>query len=138
MATYYSKGRTNYFSIKPGKFEEFLDLLKHIQEQEDPVEVVTKQDGRVALLGVIDGYVEDINDEDAEISDVDIFWEKLQPLLDKDTVVIYKQVGYEKMRYLTDFVTMVTSTSRRYHESDDWIHQTAIELGVDNYSMPEY
>lgn len=114
MANYYPITRTNYFHVKDE--QQFRDLMNKIVVCDGDLEVwdgVTDENGGKTFgfggYCSIDGYREDPDDWDAD-ADYEEFITRLSECVAEDDAVIIFEVGNEKLRYLTGFALVVTST----------------------------
>ena len=119
MANYYCKTRTNYFSVTD--VEKFKEIINSCGGS-DTVEIMEddQSDGSVKYgfycEGSIDGLPERENDdgssEDSDDVDYnfDAFCEALQKILPDGDAIIITEVGSEKMRYLTAYSIIITSS----------------------------
>ena len=48
-----------------------------------------------------------MNDED-ESADIDLFYKKLQSVLEEDDAIIFTSIGHEKLRYLVGMIKVIT------------------------------
>ena len=126
MANYMAVSRTNYFRVTDEeRYKELFDMLT----SEDDIEDFTKpgEDGIVrhgfGCYGDIDCY-----DEENEDYDFDGWLNKLQEILPDDEAFILESSGYEKLRYVTGWVVVVTRKEISGMDCDTWAKKKAKEL----------
>lgn len=66
--------------------------------------------------------------------DLSNFFKKMQEILPEGEALIFREVGHEKLRYLTALATVVTRDSIDYIDMD----RTAIEVARKRLSNPDY
>lgn len=126
MANYNCVIRTNYFHVKDeNTFEEFLKKVSgddfHIFREGDMF--------GFGCYGSIYGISE--SDED---DDYDAFLEGLQKQIVDDEAIIISEVGYEKLRYVSGYATVITSQDISTINLED----KSIELAQEMVKNKEY
>lgn len=123
MADYYAFSRTNYFRVTD------VEKLKEIVEKVG-AELFEGENNTFAF-----GEYEDITsyyDEDLD-EEIEIFNE-LQPILPDGEALIFKEVGYEKLRYVSGYVIVVTNKEVKSTNLDEIALKLAAEvLGVEKF-----
>lgn len=128
MANYNCVIRTNYFHVKDeNTFEEFLKKVSgddfHIFREGDMF--------GFGCYGSIYGISE--NNEDDE-DDYDAFLEGLQKQIVDDEAIIITEAGYEKLRYVSGYATVITSQKISTINLED----KSIELAQEMVKNKEY
>ena len=138
MANYMATARTNYFRVTDeNRYSELFDKLYC----EDSIEDFTEnKDGIIyhgfGAYGTIDYLV---GDEDDCEYDWDEFITELKKILPDDEAFIYMESGYEKLRYVTGFVLVVTNKETKSMSLDSWAKEQAkLLLGNDFETKTEY
>ena len=128
MANYYASCRTNYFKVKDSA--KFLKAM----EQVNDIEVINKVDNIFCLLGNSPdggGWPHWVFDEETgEEREFDLP-EAVAWHLEPESVAVFKEVGYEKLRYLTGYAEAINSKGEIRIISIDDIYELAAELGSD-------
>lgn len=131
MSNYYGKVRTNYFSVTDENA--LRDIISRVRGSEDTVELYMEQESNgekkfMFLCGSdILGFPE--TDENGEVYEdcdysFDDFTAALQKILPENEAIIITEVGSEKMRYLSGYVTVITRNEIR-HEN---LHNIGIRI----------
>lgn len=109
MANYMCTIRTNYFHVIDEN--KFLDLMNRVYG-EDTVNVFRGYDNTFGFgcYGGISGIADD-DDDDIDDSCYDDFLGALQECVSDDDAILIFEVGNEKLRYVTGWVTVVTNKS---------------------------
>lgn len=121
MSNYYGKVRTNYFSVTDENA--LRDIISRVRGSEDTVELHMEQASNgekkfMFLCGSeILGFPE--TDENGEVYEdcdysFDDFTASLQKILPENEAIIITEVGSEKMRYLSGYVTVITQNEVAY------------------------
>ena len=116
MANYSCVVRTNYFRVKDE--EAFKEVMSRVNSEDCKVWERTNDEGAkfFAFGGYADinginpkeGSVEDV-DYDDYCYDYDAFLEELKNCVADDDAILIFEAGHEKLRYVTGFVSIVTS-----------------------------
>lgn len=126
MANYVSRARTNYFDVNNRKaFNEFIERIitegtVKIYEPKDK----KPTDHRVGfgvvsgIIGFYDGPL-DVSEADREASETTTVEDELQKLIADDDAAIIFESGYEGMRYLTGYATVITKNDIRCLSIED-------------------
>ena len=121
MSNYYGKTRTNYFSVTDENA--LRDIISCVRGSEDTVELHMEQaiNGEKKFMFLcgsdILGFPE--TDENGEVYEdcdysFDDFTAALQKILPENEAIIITEVGSEKMRYLSGYVTVITRNEIRH------------------------
>lgn len=106
MANYYSKCRTNYFSVTDeNKLEEIINSCK----AEGEIQLLKNQEGKYGFC--CDCNLYGIGDDD---NSYNLLLEELKKILLEDDAIIIINIGYEKMRYLTGGCDVITKNNIEY------------------------
>ena len=136
MANYYSKSRTNYFTVTD--IEKFADIIKHLSgdgEIDFSEHYTDKGKFMFYCDGVLNGYMTDPDDDDSIDEATGMMVEELQKILPDGEAIILTEVGSEKMRYILCRATIITNKEVRYVNLNDEAVATAREmLGNPNYT----
>ena len=118
MANYICTFRTNYFGIKDKEF--FDKFIATAKEQSEDINVY-ERDGKY----MIGGYGSPVlfGDPDNEFvadlpEDENMFFEMLQKCVADDDAVIYKEAGYENLRYIILEACVITSEAMEFLDVD--------------------
>ena len=131
MSNYYGKVRTNYFSVTDENA--LRDIISRVRGSEDTVELHMEQasNGEKKFMFLCEsdilGFPE--TDENGEVYEdcdysFDDFTAALQKILPENEAIIITEVGSEKMRYLSGYVTVITRNEIR-HEN---LHNIGIRI----------
>lgn len=137
MANYMAVSRTNYFRVTDEeKYNELFGMLSSEDDIEDFTE--TDQYGTIwhgfGTYGDVEYY-----DEEQDEYDFDEWVSRLQKILPDDEAFILESSGYEKLRYVTGWVMVVTSKEIVSMSCDEWAKNKAKELlGKDFETRTEY
>lgn len=121
MSNYYGKTRTNYFSVTDENA--LRDIISRACGSEDTVHLHVEQtiSGEKKFMFLcgseILGFPE--TDENGEVYEdcdysFDDFTAALQKILPENEAIIITEVGSEKMRYLSGYVTVITQNEVAY------------------------
>lgn len=121
MSNYYGKVRTNYFSVTDENA--LRDIISRACGSEDTVHLHVEQtiSGEKKFMFLcgseILGFPE--TDENGEVYEdcdysFDDFTAALQNILPENEAIIITEVGSEKMRYLSGYVTVITQNEVAY------------------------
>lgn len=121
MSNYYGKTRTNYFSVTDENA--LRDIISRVRGSEDTVELHMEQasNGEKKFMFLCEsdilGFPE--TDENGEVYEdcdysFDDFTAALQKILPENEAIIITEVGSEKMRYLSGYVTVITRKEIRH------------------------
>lgn len=126
MADYNCTIRTNYFHVKDGSaFEKFMKRVYGINKIN-----IFKKDDMYAFgcYGNIDGYIEDINNEEEVLDAYSNFIEGLQKHICDNDAIIIMEVGNEKLNYVAVNVSVITSKKIKCKNIMDLALDTSREL----------
>lgn len=136
MANYYCTTRTNYFHVTDE--QAYAELFAGLQ-CEDSVEDFSEKlkDGTIIHGFGAHGYILWFRNHDAE-EDCDDEFEseflpRLQKLLPAGEAFIIMEAGYEKLRYVTGYATVVTADSIKFLNIADLAVQAAREMLGDEH-----
>lgn len=105
MANYECATRTNYFKVKDAK--SFKSLIEQTLAG-DTVDVFEKKDGDHTLYGF--GSISSIDGlPDNGEANYDEWLHQLQKIVADDDAIIIMEAGYENLRYVSGYFTVVTS-----------------------------
>jgi len=136
MANYYAHCRTNYFKVKdPNAFSEaLLDVPDIMFEESDGAFMIwgNNPDGAGWPTMIFNDETNDWDDFDLPLFVADY--------LADDSVAIFMEVGYEKIRYLVGYAIAVNSKGETRDVSIHDIYEKAVELtnNPDNITAAEY
>ena len=137
MANYMAVTRTNYFRVTDeDRYKELFEMLT----SEDDIQDFTKRtDDGVILHGFgCYGDVECYDEENDEYY-FDEWLSKLQEIIPDDEAFILESSGYEKLRYVTGWVVVVTRKEIASISCDSWAKKKAKELlGEDFETQTDY
>jgi len=139
MANYYAFIRTNYFSVTDEtKFREIIASC----QCEDSIEIFEPEgDSRkfgFGCYGSIYG-IPPANTEDSELDeDINLFFEQLQTILPEGEAILFTEIGYEKLRYLVGYTSIITKDTIDGVDLRNAAFKKAGEmLGVENYTTED-
>lgn len=128
MANYICTFRTNYFGIKDKEFFDKFIAASKIQSEDINV---YERDGKY----MIGGYGSPVlfREPDNEFtSDLpengNMFFNMLQKCIADDDAVIYKEAGYEKLRYIVLEACVITSEAMEFLDVDKQLMDIACNL----------
>lgn len=128
MANYNCTFRTNYFAVKDKEY--FDQMIERVKRQSEDISVFEK-DGKYAIGGygspVIFGDPEDDFLKDLP-EDENSFFDELQKCVADDDAVLYKEAGYEKLRYVLLEAVVITSEAIECIDIDKQLYEAAVEL----------
>jgi hypothetical protein len=134
MANYYAIIRTNYFGVTDeAKFREIVDSCR----AEDTIHIFGADDGSGKIGFGCSGSIYGIpasEDEDDMEDDLDAFYDALQSVLAEGDAIIITEIGYEKLRYLIGYCSIITKDDI---QSID-VRSKAIELARVMLNNPEF
>lgn len=137
MANYMAVTRTNYFRVTDeDRYKELFEMLI----SEDDIQDFTKRtEDEVILHGFgCYGDVECYDEENDEYY-FDEWLSKLQEIIPDDEAFILESSGYEKLRYVTGWVVVVTRKEIAIMSCDSWAKKKAKELlGEDFETQTDY
>lgn len=138
MANYIATARTNYFRVTDeSRYSELFNKLCCEDYIEDLTE--TKDDIIYHGFGAHDAITYLVGDEDDREYDWGEFIEELKKILPDDEAFIYMEAGHEKLRYVTEFVLVVTNKETKSMSLDRWAKEQAkLLLGNDFETQTEY
>ena len=112
MANYECATRTNYFHVKDE--DAFRKFAEKICCSEDAIDVWEKDDNgkKVFAFGGF-GEIMGLNNAEDDCS-YDEFLKELQEHIAEDDAVIILESGKEKLRYITGYATVVTSSESKF------------------------
>lgn len=130
MANYECATRTNYFKVKDAK--SFKSLIAQTLAG-DTVDVFTKKDGNQTLYGFgclssIDGLPD--NGE----ANYDAWLHQLQNIVDDDDAIIIMETGHENLRYVSGYLTVITSKAIKFRE----LETVALEIAKNLLNNKNY
>lgn len=135
MANYYGYHRTNYFAVTDEA--KFREIMSHVYGAEENPQIWEKEINGVKKFGfgaysALSGYRENAdNDFD---TDYDLMCNKLQEVVAPGDAIIITEVGYEKLCYLSGYVTVITRDKQDYISLDE----ASIELAQQLLGNEEY
>ena len=151
MANYNNYIRSNYFKVKSiNKLIEIASLYKFKVFREGNGGAIEPNETCQVLLGdddhenkeyvcllpedmyADDIYLEGYYDEEAEDFIDEPIYEKIQPLLFDNQVVIIREIGYEKLRYLVAVDVYITKDEIFYTALDKTKHELFDRYKWDN------
>ena len=141
MANYNCAIRTNYFRVR--NEAEFEEMMSHVYGSEDNIDLwkETDKNGNTVYgfgcYGGISGYCENYDPEDLDEDwdqAYDMFIDKLQECVAEDDAVIIMESGWEKMRYVCGYTTVITSKVIRCID----MVKTAVNSARDMLENPEW
>lgn len=138
MANYNATSRTNYFRVTDE--EAYAKLFARLCAESNIEDFTEEKDGIIQHgFGAYDSIdYKESDDENAEY-DFDEFLEKLQKILPEDEAFMYFESGYEKLRYVSGYVTLCTRNEIHSMSLDTWAKQKAKELlGEDFETKTDY
>lgn len=112
MANYFSVSRTNYFRVKDNAA--FLQMMDSLSGEDVVLWNETAADGTVYFAFGAYGNIDGLPTSDEENYDFDLFIDTLKKHVAEDDAVILIESGYEKLRYVTGYATIITSDSVEY------------------------
>ena len=137
MANYMAVTRTNYFRVTDeDRYKELFEMLI----SEDDIQDFTKrtEDGVILHGFGCYGDVECYDEENDEYY-FDEWLSKLQEIIPDDEAFILESSGYEKLRYVTGWVVVVTRKEIASTSCDSWAKKKAKELlGEDFETQTDY
>lgn len=148
MANYRATARTNYFRVTDE--EKWQKLFNGLCCEGEIYDFTEERDGiKYHGFGAYDSidymfkvHIEGETEEDS-YDDYDYDWDKfiteLKKILPDDEAFIYMESGYEKLRYVTGFVLVVTNKETKSMSLDNWAKEQAkLLLGNDFETKTEY
>lgn len=124
MANYSCASRTNYFKVTD------IDKLKELVESVNAE--LFEGENNTFGFGNYDNILMGFDDEDGESFEI---VNELQKILPEGEVIIAKEIGNEKLRYLTAYAILITNKEVVSIELDDFIQAQARQLiGDKNYT----
>lgn len=131
MANYMATTRTNYFRVtNEKKYEELFETLV----SEDEIHDFTKIDEDGVIWHGFGSYSEIVCFDENEDYNIDMFFERLQEILPDNEAFILMESGYEKLRYITGFATVVTNSDIRCVD----LHRAALDIAREMIGDPEW
>lgn len=121
MSNYIASIRTNYFSVTDP--EKFKAIIASCRAEYDITIIDDKQaDGSIKFGFYCYGSIQGLPDKEGSSLDeiigaeddydcessIDLFFDALQDILPDGEAIIITEVGYEKMRYLVGYCTVIT------------------------------
>lgn len=124
MANYYAVSRTNYFRVTDE--EKYNDLIDGLSSEDEFHDFTYKDENGVTWhgFGTYGNFSYNL-DEDGNMGD---FYEELQKILPEDEAFMLFESGYEKLRYVTGYVDLVTHNNICGMSIEEWAIQKAKEL----------
>ena len=136
MANYCGFTRTNYF--KTTDPEKLRDIVERIVWTDGDLSFFAEEKGAYgfgaysSILGLrpAQGIDNDPDDEDLNTEDFDSeeVYAALQEILAPDDAIIITEIGYEKLRYLTAYATIITCDEIKYINLETTALDVAREL----------
>lgn len=110
MANYECISRTNYFRVTDEvRYKELFDNL--ISESDDVFDFTKLKEDVVyhgfGSYGSVD-YEEGIDEDGYPVLNFDLFLSELQKILPEKEAFMFFESGHEKLRYITEYVTICT------------------------------
>ena len=131
MANYMGTARTNYFRVTDE--EKWQELFNGLCCQDAIHDFTEEKDGvKYHGFGAYDSI--EYIDEETEEYDFGVFVNELQKILPDNEAFIYMESGYEKLRYVTGFVLVVTNKETKSMSLDSWAISQARELLGSNFT----
>ena len=127
MANYNCTIRTNYFHVKDE--EKFDELMNRVAAEDLKVFHENEMVGFGSYGSILGIAVEEDGEED-----YDAFVDELQKLVVDDEAILIMEAGYEKLRYVTGSVLVITSKGTEYRS----IENIGIELAQKMLNNPGY
>ena len=126
MANYMAVTRTNYFRVTDE--DRYKELFEMLISEDDIQDFIKRTEDGVILHGF--GCYGDVEyyDDDADEYDFDEWLSKLQEIIPDDEAFILESSGYEKLRYVTGWVVVVTRKEIASISCDSWAKKKAKEL----------
>ena len=137
MANYMAVTRTNYFRVTDE--DRYKELFEKLTSEDDIEDFTKRTEDGVILHGF--GCYGDVEyyDDDADEYDFDEWLSKLQEIIPDDEAFILESSGYEKLRYVTGWVVVVTRKEIASMSCDSWAKKKAKELlGEDFETQTDY
>ena len=128
MANYYETCRTNYFRvIDEGRYQALFNSLTAEDEIHDFTEtrdgVIWHAFGSYSFITF--AYIDTDGEEEY---DMGLFYDELQDILPDGEAFILMGAGYEKLRYVTGYATIVTKDDIKYVNIQDEALKTARDI----------
>jgi len=128
MANYTCAFRTNYFAVKD---KELFDKIVDIANIQGGDCKSYEKDGKYMIGGYGQPYI--FGDPDIDfVKDLpeyeNSFFTLLQKCVADDDAIIYKEAGWEALRYITHEAWVITSEVMNWINIDDMLIDTAREL----------
>lgn len=123
MANYYGNTRTNYFRVTDE--EKFKNILSKCNVSDDELETWERNvdgnkyfafGGYGSLICYKDSEAED---DDLELDDIEIIYEKLSTVVHPEDAIIITEIGNEKLRYLIGASVIITCNAVEYIDIHD-------------------
>lgn len=135
MANYYSKTRTNTFEVT--NEDSFRNACENLRSDGgDELEIITKKNDNntVSVILACEGSLITVNpdDDDDYNDDITEFYKAVQPLLAENSAMIVTTIGYEKLRYLTAYADIVTSSSIESINLENAVESTVQDMLSDS------
>ena len=107
MANYVGMCRTNYFTVTDE--EQYKKLFDRLTSDSDEVYDFTKEvDGKILHGFGSYGDIDFLDEENEDCIGIDAFYDDLQKIIPKGELFGMIQIGYEKLRYLNAYTTLIT------------------------------
>ena len=135
MANYVSKCRTNYFAVMD--VEKFTDIMKHLSgDGEIDFYEHASDKGKYMFYcdGVLNGYMNDPDDDDSIDDATGQMIKELQAILPDGEAIILTEAGSEKMNYISCVATIITNNTTGYVN----LYDVALEKARTILGNPEY
>jgi hypothetical protein len=129
MANYIGSSRTNYFRVDPAKQAEFDAWTQRFDLEVHPIDNPT---GDPALAGLVCLLTGDCTDDgtfpscDPDTDEEVPFVETLATFLAPGSVAVVKEVGAEKLRYLSGWAVAVDHTGQQVQVTLHDIYEKAL------------
>jgi hypothetical protein len=134
MANYNALTRTNYFSVTDEA--KFNEIIASCRTDVGGLQVLEPSFGSrrfgFGCYGIIYGIPP--NQDVEEEGDLYAFYDALQSVLVDSDAIIITEIGYEKLRYLVGYCTVITKRKIKLVD----LHDTAVELARDMLENPKF
>ena len=138
MANYMATARTNYFRVTDET--RYLELFNGLCCEDSIKDFTENRDGIIYHgFGAYSSIEYLVGDEEECKYDFDEFIKELKKILPDDEAFIYMESGYEKLRYVTGFVLVITNKETKSMSLDTWAKEQAkLLLGDDFETKTQY
>lgn len=136
MSQYYGNTTTNFFKVTDA--EAFKAFMQQVKDTElDTVHLWTKENETgttlfsfgcyASIAGILLQEGSNFDDDDVEYS-FDAFITELQKFLPDGEIVVIKESGHEKLRYVGGHVTVITNSCCEHVNLDDVAYYLAKQM----------